>query len=225
MEEIVAVQERAGIDASVLLPMPQVYPADLVSANETITAQPHARTFPFVWLNPHMLTSHDPRGISEQALAETLIERSVYGIKVHPVFDGYYPEPTCMAPIFEIARASALPILWHTGWGAFGDPLFVELSAKRYPDVIIVIGHMTEAASPFVASRCDNVYLETSYCSGPNRLAGVVRAIGSEKVVFGSDFPANSPIVQKMIVEESGLPDSDKEKILGGNAQRLLKLT
>lgn len=221
--EIIGAQQKAGIDASVILPMPQVYPADLMAANAAITAHMHPRTFPFVWLNPHFLATHDPRGTLESMLADTLMYSRVYGIKVHPVFDGYYPEPKCMAPVFEIARASQLPVLWHTGWGTFGDPFFIELSAKLYPDVIVIIGHMTEAASPFVASRCDNVYLETSYCSGPHRLAGIVGLVGSEKIVFGSDFPANSPIVQKMIVQEARISDNDKERILGRNAQRLLK--
>lgn len=228
IHDVLTIQKEAGIDASVVLPMPQVYPADMVDANEKILTERHPSLFPFAWLNPCYIYPSYPRipdGSAEHLIATMLTQKMAYGIKVHPVFDGYYPEPTLMRPIFQIARACKLPILWHTGWGAFGDPLFVELSAAEYPDIVFIIAHMIETSAPFVATGFPNVYLETSYCSGPERLAGAVRLIGSDRILFGSDFPCNDPIVQKTIVERAKISDTDKEKIFGINALRVLKLS
>lgn len=223
-QEILIMQRRTGIDYSVALPMPKIRPEDLAETNAIMGILKEETILPFVWLNPLFLRAYDPRGTAEDLLIERIMEGRVYGIKVHPVIDGYYPDPKLMTPIFEIAHTCDLPILWHTGWGALGDPLFIELTAKLFPDVKIIIGHMIEPDAPFVALRCENVMIETSYCSGPQRLAGIVHLLGSEKVLFGSDFPVNSTTIQKMIIEEADISDTDKENILGLNAKRILKL-
>lgn len=222
LDYVVSAQEEAGVGASVLLPMPTAYREDLEVRNGFMMTIKNERFFPFIWLNPYFLRTYDNRGIDEAFIIRKIRENKIYGIKVHPVCDGYYPEAWLMAPIFEIASACSVPVLWHTGWGSFGEARYVEYSAKFYPGVKVVIGHMVDNSAPDIAYRYDNVYLETSYCSGPRRLAGAVNLLGSEKILFGSDFPVNDMVFQKTMVLRTKISTQEKENILGNNARSLL---
>lgn len=223
-EDIVCAQKRTGINYSTAIPFPIAYREDLEVANGTMMALRAETLLPFVWLNPYFLRMHDKRGTDEVLLIDLIIKNKVRGIKVHPVCDAYYPTPHLLGPVFEIARETELPVLWHTGWGSFGDARYAEELAGVYEDVPLVIGHMMDQNAPAIAHRHPNVYLETSYCSGPRRLAGVVNMLGSERILFGSDFPVNDPVFQKTLVECAKISNTDKENILGLNAKRLLKL-
>ena len=224
IDDVINVQLMAGISSSVALPLPLVYKEDVDAVNHAMMGITNDRLFPFVCVNPFYLKSTDRRGIDEASLTRKIKESRIYGIKVHPVCDGYYPHKRLMSPVLEIAEACSVPVLWHTGWGSFGEARYIDYVAADFTNVHIVVGHLVDNNAPDIARRHDNVYLETSYCSGPRRLAGVVNQVGPEKILFGSDFPVNNPVVQKELVLQADISDSDKEKILGLNAKRLLRL-
>jgi len=223
-EQVLLAQKEAGIDYSTAIPFPAAYSEDLAELNNAVSELNHPSLLPFLWLNPYFLRSNDSRGTHETLIVAKIREAGIYGLKVHPVCDAYYPSVELLTPIFEIARVVSRPILWHTGWASFGEARFVKALAKENPDVVIVIGHMVDNNSPEIARECDNVFLETSYCSGPRRLAGVCQEIGSEKILFGTDFPVNDIVFQKTLVLRAKISDQEKENILGFNAKRLLKI-
>lgn len=230
IDDVLAEQERVGINFSTAIPFPFAYPEDVYRNNAEIMSIQDTRFLPFIWINPYFLRTNDKRGQDEAELIRTIKKGRVYGLKVHPVMDGYYPAPNLMGPVMEIARATNLPVLWHTGWaaiggsGSFGEARYVEYSAKAFPDVKIVIGHLVDPNAPDIAERNNNVYLETSYCSGGRRLAGIVSQIGSERILFGSDLGVNFPGKEMKTVLDARLPDKDTENILGLNAIRILNL-
>jgi uncharacterized protein len=80
---------------------------------------------------------------------------------------------------------------------------------------------------PEVAKGMGNVYYDTA--ASPfiysKRIYTIARQIvGSEKILFGTDFPLLSPRRYFKELEESGLSKEDREKILGLNVSRLLGL-
>ena len=224
IDDVVREQERVGINFSTAIPFPFAYPDDVQTNNAKIMSIADRRLLPFVWINPYFLKNNDRRGQDESELIRTIKEGRIYGLKVHPVVDGYYPELPLMGPVMEIAKATGLPVLWHTGWGDLGKPEYVEECATAFPEVTLVIGHLNDTNSPRIARRKQNVYLETSYCSGGRRLAGIVGKIGSERILFGSDYGVNYPSTAMSVVMEARLPSKDTENILGQNAVRLLNL-
>ncbi len=114
--------------------------------------------------------------------------------------------PNTLEQIYKLA--SAFPdnriVLAHWGGGIF----FYQLLKKEAKDVLNNIWYDT-AASPFL------------YDSSIYR---VVREVGlMNKVLFGSDYPLLKPSRYYKDLDDSGISQADKQKIMGKNALLLLK--
>jgi uncharacterized protein len=114
-----------------------------------------------------------------------------------------------------------------------GRPIpYIDQVALDFPDLVVVCGHIgypwTEEMVA-VARKHENVYIDTSAYTAkryPPELVRYMRSKGGRrKVLFGSNYPM---IFQQQALEDLdalGLDDETRELFLGGNTQRLLKLT
>lgn len=215
-EDIIRIQKEAGIDKSVIFAMPQEpFPKKNKEAN-MIVFSAKGPFIPFIWINPYFF---------EKKEFEILIEEfDVKGIKLHSVFDGYYPSPEFLEDVVELSIKLDMPILFHSLWGDMGDVKNIENVASAFPRAKIVIAHLKESKCIDVARKHDNVYIDTSYCPHPRRIEQTVDAIGPDRILFGSDFPFNDPVIQKMMIERSKIKREEKQAILGENAIKLLNI-
>ena len=97
----------------------------------------------------------------------------------------------------------------------------------EFPDLTFIAGHMGGDDYERAAVRfreVDNVYLEIC-SSSPDRgkIETVVRDIGSERVVFGSDSTLLNPAVLLGMVVDSEISEEDKVRILYSNARGFLE--
>jgi predicted TIM-barrel fold metal-dependent hydrolase len=80
---------------------------------------------------------------------------------------------------------------------------------------------------PEVKAALKNVYFDTAaspFLYTPQVYAQVAQLVGADKILFGSDFPL---ISQRRFLKEItalDLPEETKNKILAGNAKKLLGL-
>jgi len=112
-----------------------------------------------------------------------------------------------------------------------------------YPKLKFILGHLGETV-PFLSWRVDmalardgkhaegfrekflrNFYITTSGFFSNNALDYCIKEMGLDRIMFSIDYPFvdNKPGT-KWALEELKLPAADKEKLLNGNARRLLKL-
>jgi predicted TIM-barrel fold metal-dependent hydrolase len=173
------------------------------------------------------------------------------GIKLIPTFQFCNPTDERLNPVYEYAQKEKLVILSHTGCdpGLWEYPDFCEDAkpmhlakvADEYPRLNIVGAHLGSysAENPGiwfdemmqVAEQYDNIYTDTSAVDVV-LVKRAVERIGSDKILYGSDYP----VVLTYCDRKNGMKDhlnnvlnldisgEDKEKILGKNARKILKI-
>ena len=146
------------------------------------------------------------------------------GIKLHNSNGFPYTHPA-YEPAYAFANERQMPALFHT-WG--GDAEFAELRtvSSRYPDMSILLAHSgctNEPGYVQMASECPNVYLDLAFSrSFRGLVARLVGAVGADRVVWGSDGYFFDQAQQLGKVAGADISESDKLKIISGNAARLL---
>ncbi|RLF16952.1 MAG: hypothetical protein DRJ66_02030 [Thermoprotei archaeon] len=220
VERILKLEEKAGVDKVVVFPVhypPDKYPEANKEVANAATRYPD-KIIPFA----KVAASHPE---AHEHLLEAVEQYGVKGLKLHAT-EGF---PT--REIMNILLDHGLPLIIHTD-DSKGPFQLVPL-IRAYPDVTIIIAHLGsyifnyyhQLQAIYLASRYDNVYLDTSVGSSLHR--NLVRAIeeaGAEKILFGSDAPEFHPAVERRKIEILDISDKEKRMILGENIRRILKI-
>ena len=171
------------------------------------------------------------------------IERVAAGgaawLKLHPntqVFDVADP---AVARVVKKATEHGLPVLFdaYSPWDANQPGKFVNL-AMAVPDARLILAHAHGPGFPQllvydVVGRYPwwrrNVWVDISVTGpmlsgGPfaEQFAWVLRKVGTDRVIFGSDYPLDDPLTAAGAVAELGFTDAEQAAILHDNAAGLL---
>jgi predicted TIM-barrel fold metal-dependent hydrolase len=161
--------------------------------------------------------------------------------EMRPDIQGFdFKDNSVMKPVIEAVIQHSLIFLIHAsepvGHQYFGKgritPEVIYPLIVNFPDLKLVCAHWGGglpfyALMPEVGEALSNVYFDTAatpFLYKPQIFKQVADIIGSDKILFGSDYPLLSPkrIIDQL--ESVGISQQDRVKILGGNAQRLLSL-
>ena len=101
---------------------------------------------------------------------------------------------------------------------------------RNHPQTTFIIGHLFGLEDYIKADLCvENVYFEIS--APPflsiQRVNKAISSFGARKIILGSDTPYGKENLRVNIerVKNLAISDEGKQLILGGNLQRLLKLS
>jgi predicted TIM-barrel fold metal-dependent hydrolase len=223
-EELLATLEEHRIDAALVMPHP--YQGAEVAAMHDRVARLAERQ-PSVIFG---MASLSPRLAEREYRAE--VERCIRGhgfraIKLDPSIHALPPNHPRCEIVFATAQEFGVPVLIHTGMGVPNAlPSLAIPPALRYPDVTVVLAHAGFAVftpeALVVAQICPNVVLEPSWCAS-YQVAEMVRALGADRVMYGSDHPSN--VASELAKLRSiGLTADDLAFVLGGTARRVFGL-
>jgi predicted TIM-barrel fold metal-dependent hydrolase len=205
---------RAGIERTVVF---SAFHSDYAVANRLvarIVAGSRGRLYGFAFVHP----ARDAGRV--HALVREAVERHDFrGIKVHR-HDARITREVC-----DAARRFGLPVLYDV----MGEVETAELLAGEYPDVRFVIPHLGSFADEWRAQvamigllmRHSNIHTDTSGVRRFDLLAEAAHR-RPRQVLFGSDGPWLHPGVELEKVRLIGLRSRDEQRVLGGNALRLI---
>jgi hypothetical protein len=99
-----------------------------------------------------------------------------------------------------------------------------------FPDLTIVCAHWGGglpfyALMPEVKKAMSNVFFDTAaspFLYSPQVYTQVIQLVGTDKILFGSDYPLLAQGRLLGEIRSLDLPEETKNLILSGNAQRLL---
>lgn len=170
----------------------------------------------FAWVDPW----HD---MAASEVRTAVLRWKFKGIKLHLAMS---PAPIDrLRPVFAEAESLGVPICVHLG----DDFDSVDELSKEY-NASIILAHMGTGVYNLDPTRLEKairlskrnakVYLETS----GNTYFFIERAVeklGPSKIIFGSDFPHEHPLVMAKAIELLNIPARDKELIFGENIANL----
>jgi predicted TIM-barrel fold metal-dependent hydrolase len=163
-------------------------------------------------------------GLEELDRSRTL---GAVGLFLHPSRQGFLPTDAVARPVLDRAAEYGWPVMFHTETYIHSDVLAVAEVARSYPATPFVLGFGGFADMWFdvVSAMRDvpNLWLETSVMLG-EAVRAVVRAVGADRVLFGSGEPRNRYAAALRTLDRIGLSEPQRDPILRNNAQRLFRL-
>jgi predicted TIM-barrel fold metal-dependent hydrolase len=159
--------------------------------------------------------------------------RKIPVLKLHPTSQGFKINSPCLRDLLdEILGTPYRPLIFvhtdiipeeGTGCEMLNCPKDVMQVARSYPDLCFVIAHCgrwCEATRVGIA-KVDNVFIDTSIAP-LFLIKKCLSIVGSDRVVFGSDYPYSHPRIELEKIFLLNLPEKDTEAVLGGNLRRVL---
>lgn len=201
---------------------------DMWRGNDEVAAVVTAHSDRFVGyatINPNY-----GREAAEDELERCFGQLGMKAVKIHPGLHGQSVAEEGYEVVWEYASDKSVIVLSHT-WNAcpYSDPLLFSEVARRYPKARILLGHSGGEFEGYLkaikaAKEFENLYLDIT---GSQVMYGtvemLVREVGDERVLFGTDTPFLDPRPQVGRVIYSRLPERTKRKILGLNFLSLSK--
>jgi uncharacterized protein len=220
--QCIASMDEAGIDVAAIMTitdLPEVNPDALEMIAQACREFP-GRLYAFARVHPWYQDE------AVRLLKAAITEYDFRGLKLHPVTNIAHPSGEDTIRLIRTAAELGVPTLFHCGDEPMTTPLSIAPAAAACPEATIILGHMggyfhvDEAIE--VADRHANVVLETSAMPYPHKIKEAVQRIGAERVIFGSDGPVCSPVLERGKIGLAGLTPEQERLVLGINAMALL---
>ena len=206
----------AGVDHNIVFSVATT-PHQVHSINTYIAREQLASGGRFTGLGTLHLDSED-----QEADLDEIEALGLHGVKLHPDIPNFkIDEPRAMH-IFAMCEDRGLPIYVHTGDKRYdnSNPNRVKNVLEAFPKLKFVGPHLggwsvwEEAAK--VLPKYDNIIVDTSsslYELDPDTARDIIRAYGSERVMFGTDYPMWPVTKELEHMEALGLTDEEYENI------------
>ena len=200
-------------------------------------AKQYPQFVPFIAADPWALPVHE--------MCEHIVDQArnngARGIKLHGIVQQVRMNDRRMWPIYRTCVEEGMPVIAHSGPARgpvqFSEPRAFADVLEAFPDLVLVLAHLGGGAwsqtkeladaYPQVSFDCSEIMAWTGGSKAPTNLelAHIIKEIGPDRVMMGSDFPwydvdYSADWVKSLPV----LSREEKEGILGANAQRILRL-
>lgn len=151
------------------------------------------------------------------------------GIKIHPDIQGVNLDDERMFPIYAALQEQGLCLYLHMGDGRpqynFSTPSRLAKILAMFPRLRTVGAHLGgynewEKARDLLFGKFPNLWYDLSQCHqylSPAQVRSLIEACGTDRVFFGSDYPAVSPKNSLAAFNQMGFDAEAYEKIASGN--------
>ncbi|MFW9785488.1 MAG: amidohydrolase family protein [Candidatus Heimdallarchaeota archaeon] len=189
------------------------------------------RFYKCFWFNPNMNPEQEE---ADYKILEDHFKEGFCGVKIHSGFH-VIKIPKDILTLVSFMQDFDENILFYIHsipkTGFFNGVSCKDIAnlAERFPKLRIIVGHaantMTYAVEVgMILNKYENIYYETS-CSVSFGIYNLIKTLGHEKILFGSDSPTAStlPIEIDKILSLPRIPNEIKQDILYNNVNKLLE--
>jgi len=178
------------------------------------------RMIQFYWVNPK------DNNVIEK-LNDAYIKYHYKGLKLHQCITNFDIKSESMREIVKWAEEKDMPVFVHLC--SKKDVIAMVDFIKNHENVNFIIAHLI-GLELFIdcLPKQPNVFFDISCYQivSEAKIKLAIERFGHERIVMGSDTPYGEENLKEIIslVNKLNLTDSDKEMILGGNLQKILKI-
>ncbi|MBE6668161.1 MAG: amidohydrolase [Ruminococcaceae bacterium] len=217
---------RAGIDRFVVQSVATT-PKQVSSINNFIATAVNEGNGKFTGLG----TLH-PDSEDMEADVNEIITLGLKGVKMHPDIQQVKLDDPRMHKIYELCEGR-LPMLLHTGDCRYdySNPNRMIPILEKYPNLTVIGAHFggwsiwEEATAKF--TQYENFLVDCSsslYAISPQKAKELIMAYGTDRVLFGTDYPLWTPESEIERFMQLDLTDEQREDILYNNTAKLFDI-
>ena len=225
-DSMVRTMDEQNVDFIVCVPCEDLFDGD----SERFQIKDAMRRYPdrikgYYCVNPLL-------GISPEQIKKEFRENPGFvGLKFLPDYHRTALTDKVYEPAMQLANEYHMLVLSHT-WGVSmngescnsADKVIGDL--EKYPNITFIMGHSIQGQvddAIEIARKYPNAYLDLcDTCRLNGVVEKMVREVGAEKVVFGTDAPMQTHLFQMGCVLGAKITDAEKKLILRDNALRIL---
>ena len=169
------------------------------------------------------------------------VEKGFIGLSIEPAFFGLHINEKKLYPVYAKAQENNLLVALHTGINytthrpmAGENPILLDEIACDFPDLTLIASHggwpwVNEMVA--VARKHPQVYIEfgglapkyvSAQGSGWEVMHRFMNSVLQDQILYGSDWPTMDHKRTLMEWRHAGLKDYVIEKLLSGNAKKLI---
>ena len=201
-------------------------------------ARQDGRFLPFIGVNPKYM--------AVEKIEEELrwgVAAGAVGVKIIPSRLRMYADEPGLWPVYSLCEELGLVLLsqagkygpsgWRNG-DPYGRPGYFRHVLRRHPNLALILAHLGDGYESEVGQlvrEYPNVYTDTSLrLSGvmtrgrpsPGAVVEMLRSIGTEKVLFGSNYPFANPAGYAATLQQLPLSAEESRAIGWENFDRLM---
>ena len=199
-------------------------------------AKENPRLIPFIGLDPIMSPE-----LMRNEILDKVKNHGARGIKLQSAAQRFYPDDPRLNLAYETAVELGLPVIFHSGGAEplsqFALPRLFAQVASTFPQLTIVLAHLGMGywdQTMALARNCPSVNFDCSAVIGRTEAEGglsdddlvsMIREIGVERVMFGSDYHWFDPIQSVERLLRLDFRQEEKRLISGENAVRIYRIS
>lgn len=174
-----------------------------------------------------------PESDDLQRDVEEIIALGLHGVKLHPDIQGFKIDDWRCLKIYELCEKAKLPILMHTGDSRYdnSNPNRLLPVLDIYTDLTVIGAHfggwsLWEEASKQLCG-IPNLYVDCSssfYWLPDDKVKEIIERYGTDRVLFGTDYPMWSPSEELRRFLSLGYSDEVSRQILSENAVKVFHI-
>ncbi len=165
---------------------------------------------------------------------EFAIKNGMRGFKIHPDIQGCSIDDSRFFELYRLCEANRLTVYFHMGDNRpqyrFSEARKLLNVIERYPDLRIGAAHLggyNAWQDSHLLRGLPNVWYDTSsslFVTGPEKAAELVRMLGTDRCMFGTDYPVTTADAEIPRFMAMGLTGSELRAVTWDNARRFLEI-
>lgn len=232
LSSLISLMDKGNIDKSVILPV-VTKPSQFIKVNEFAKSlEKSGRIYPFGGIHPADETPFEH--------LDLIKEMGLYGIKLHPDYQGAFIDDKRYIDIIRYALSIDLAVITHAGVddGCVGEVKCTPDRILRVLDAVfrgsvpseprIILAHAGgyKMYDEVINKLCGlPVYFDLAYVmefADPEILSYIIRKHGSDKILFATDSPWSDPHKSAENLRKLSLSKEESDNIFFKNALRVL---